>query len=368
MQGYKRIVSYIYAYENNQKKNNVGFAKVEARDNIGRLTFQINGRSSLENDELLVYFLHIGTYHEGINIGECRARNGQVVAEFRISTEDIGSSGLDLSEMQGLYFRTREIPEKVFASSWINEDLNLQEFKEFDATAAEEIVVDVPEIRDVIESVEEVKETKENILEEVEDNGKEVEPEQQLQAAVINEAPEIDAEEEEIIKTFFDALVLAEEEKVEDNTEDSVEEVEVESICDNSEKHDSYPEECEQVEKKNPWEHLCCRYPKVIAFENNMGCMCLKVDIKDMEAIFGREFRMAPNTFAIRSYLRYRYLLLIENEKDSEGKSCILGVPGIFNHNDNMMANMCGFNEFRASKHVEKINGRFGYWLKEMKL
>ncbi len=343
MQGYKRIVSYIYAYENNQKKNNVGFAKVEARDNSGRLTFQINGRSSLENDELLVYFLHIGTYHEGINIGECRARNGQVAAELRISTEDIGGSGLDLSEMQGLYFRTKGMPEKVFASSWINEDLNLQNFKEFDATAA---AVEV------------------------------IEDEVQLQAAVINEEPETDSEEEEIIKIFFDALAMEEVEKsedkiadsAEDKTEDSIEKVEAESICDNHEKHDSCREEYEQVERRCPWERLCCSYPKVIAFENNMGCMCLKVDIKDMEAIFGREFRMAPNTFAIRSYMRYRYLLLIENEKDSEGRSCILGVPGIFNHNDNMVANMCGFNEFRPSKYVEKINGRFGYWLKEMKL
>jgi len=90
--------------------------------------------------------------------------------------------------------------------------------------------------------------------------------------------------------------------------------------------------------------------------------------IKDIEAIFGREFGTAPNTFAIRSYMKYRYLLLIENEKDSEGRSCILGAPGIFNNNDNRVAGMCGFKEFRPSKNAEKMNCRFGYWLKEMKL
>lgn len=365
MQDYKRIVSYIYAYEDNQKKNNVGFAKLEARGGVGRLSCQLNGKSGLRDEELEVYFLHIGEYHEGIKIGECRraAANGQVVAELRVNTDDIGGSGLDLSGMHGLYFRTKEEPCKVFASSWVEEDLRLDMFREYaketntaEEAVEEETMTEVVEETDA-EGVTEIAEAEPVVEEAVteETDASDIEEQPALQAAVIEPESSEDSEEKDIIKTFFDALEKYEEQEKAEEVER--EEVSAEEV-----------EGCPQTEQKSPWESLCCRYPKVIAFENNMDCMCLKVDIKDIEAIFGRAFNMAPNTFAIRSYMKYRYLLLIENDKDSEGKSCILGAPGIFNNNDNRVACMCGFNEFRPSKNAEKMNCRFGYWLKEIKL
>ena len=209
---------------------------------------------------------------------------------------------------------------------------------------AVEAVTEIAEAEPVMEAVA----TEEAVASDIEEQPA-------LQAAVIEIEPQEDSEEKDIIKTFFEALEkFKEQEKVSEAEHEEVSAEEVES--------------CPQKEYKSPWDSLCSRYPKVIAFENNMDCMCLKVDIKDIEAIFGKAFNMAPNTFAIRSYMKYGYLLLIENDKDSEGKSCILGAPGIFNNNDNRVAGMCGFKEFRPSKNAEKMNCRFGYWLKVVKL
>lgn len=370
MQDYKRIVSYIYAYEDNQKKNNTGFVKLEVRGNEGRLSCQLNARSGLVNDELEVYFLHIGEYHDGIKVGECYSTlNGQVAAEFKVNTDDISGSGFDLSEIHGLYFRTKKEPYKVFASSWVEEDLRLDRFRRFVREAESVEAAAEEKIEEKIEEAMEEALEEDIVAEAVEDNKElediaaesDIEERPAIKAAVIEaEAPE-EPEEKDIIRTFFEALekydkqekaAIAETAEVTGHEEVSAEEV----------------EGCRTAIKKSPWESLCCKYPKVIAFENDMSCMCLKVDIKDIEAIFGREFGTAPNTFAIRSYMKYRYLLLIENEKDSEGRSCILGAPGIFNNNDNRVAGMCGFKEFRPSKNAEKMNCRFGYWLKEIKL
>ena len=363
MQDYKRIVSYIYAYEDNQKKNNVGFAKLEAKGGVGRLSCQLNAKSGLMNEELEVYFLHIGEYNEGIKIGECNSRaNGQVTVEFRVNTDDIGGSGLDLSGMHGLYFRTKGEPGKVFASSWVEEDLRLDMFREYGTEESAKAVNDdtlkvestVEEA--VIETVED-SETAVNVKQE-----ESIEEQPALQAAVIEPEASEDTEEKDIIKTFFEALEKYEEQ------EKLPEEVKETDVAASAEVSAEEVEECQQARHKSPWERLCSRYPKVIAFENNTDCMCLKIDIKAIEELLGREYNRASNTFAIRSYMKHGYLLLIGNEKDREGKSCILGAPGIFNINDNRMAGMCGFKEFKTSKNAEKMNCRFGYWLKEIKL
>ncbi|MBO5228218.1 MAG: hypothetical protein J6B39_04410 [Lachnospiraceae bacterium] len=356
MQDYKRIVSYIYAYEDNQKKNNVGFAKLEAKGGVGRLSCQLNAKSGLMNEELEVYFLHIGEYNEGIKIGECNSRaNGQVTVEFRVNTDDIGGSGLDLSGMHGLYFRTKTEPCKIFASSWVEEDLRLDMFREY---GTEEAIAE-EDVEDVATEIVEDNEVEDFVNVVTESN---IEEQPALQAAVIEPEPAEDSEEKDIIKTFFEALEKYEEQ------EKLPEEVKETDVAASVEVSAEEVEECQQARHKSPWERLCSRYPKVIAFENNTDCMCLKIDIKAIEELLGREYNRASNTFAIRSYMKHGYLLLIGNEKDREGKSCILGAPGIFNINDNRMAGMCGFKEFKTSKNAEKMNCRFGYWLKEIKL
>ena len=356
MQDYKRIVSYIYAYEDNQKKNNVGFAKLEAKGGVGRLSCQLNAKSGLMNEELEVYFLHIGEYNEGIKIGECNSRaNGQVTVEFRVNTDDIGGSGLDLSGMHGLYFRTKGEPGKVFASSWVEENLRLDMFREY---GTEEAIAE-EDVEDVATEIVEDNEVEDFVNAVTESN---IEEQPALQAAVIEPEASEDTEEKDIIKTFFEALEKYEEQ------EKLPEEVKETDVAASAEVSAEEVEECQQARHKSPWERLCSRYPKVIAFENNTDCMCLKIDIKAVEELLGREYNRASNTFAIRSYMKHGYLLLIGNEKDREGKSCILGAPGIFNINDNRMAGMCGFKEFKTSKNAEKMNCRFGYWLKEIKL
>lgn len=368
MQDYKRIVSYIYAYEDNQKKNNVGFAKLEAKGGAGRLSCRLNGKSSLNTEELEVYFLHIGEYHDGIKIGECSSRaNGQVTAEFKVNTDDIGGSEFDLSEMHGLYFRTKAEPCKVFASSWVEEDLRLDMFREY--VKAADIAKEAVEEETDAEGI--TAEIAEPVIEEEaapEPDILKVEEQSALQAAVIEPEPTEDSEEKDIIKTFFEALEKYEEQEKK-VTEEVKEEVnETDAAAATAEVSAEEVEDCKQARHKSPWAGLCSRYPKVIVFENNTDCMCLKVDIKAIEELLGRDYNRASNSFIIRSYMKHGYLLLIENEKDRDGESCILGVPGIFNVNDNRMAGICGFKEFKPSKNAEKMNCRFGYWVKEMKL
>ena len=129
MQDYKRIVSYIHTYENNEKKRNIGFAKLEARGRLGRLAILLNGLNMLEGRKIAVYFLNIADYQEGIQVGECRVDKGRVAAELRFDTESIADSNMNLEQMQGLYFMAEEEPYAVFASSWTDERIIPDKFR-----------------------------------------------------------------------------------------------------------------------------------------------------------------------------------------------------------------------------------------------
>ena len=43
MSSYKRFISYVYEYENNQKTVNRGFMKVESRNGICQMMFSLRG-------------------------------------------------------------------------------------------------------------------------------------------------------------------------------------------------------------------------------------------------------------------------------------------------------------------------------------
>ena len=346
MQDYRRIVSYIHTYEKNEKKKNVGFCKLEARGGIGKLSIRINGQNMLEGSVLSVYLLHITEYVNGIRLGECRVVQGRVNAEFRFGTENIMQSAYDISKMQGVYVTTDVAPYAVFASSWTDAEIVPDKFRAGDEGRTDE------------------------------------EEEVTVQAAVIanTEIPEIN--EDSLLASFMESLSESEIfneqtefEEAEENTEFDFEDIftegdEENEVSDNAISQEMLYEMELEAGDKTPWEELCCRFPKVIAFEGaeQPHRMCLKIDLKDLESIAGAKREFYENTYLVRCYYKYKYLLLIENEEDSEGKSCILGIPGTYCRNEGNLAKMFGFENFLPARSFENMNGRFGYWCKEIVL
>ena len=59
MAGYRRLISYIYAYEGEEKGKNIGFAKLEARNGQCRLSMNVKKIYAGGND-MGVYLLSSG--------------------------------------------------------------------------------------------------------------------------------------------------------------------------------------------------------------------------------------------------------------------------------------------------------------------
>lgn len=332
MQDYKRIVSYIHTYDDSGKSKNVGFAKLEARNGLAKLNLQITGQSVQEGRIFSVYLLHIEEYLRGIKIGECKVLQGRINAEIKFGTDNIAQSGMSLYKMHGIYLTTEDAPYEVLASSWTDAEIEPEKFISGEskdnielAEVAEEKVIE----SEVVEP-ENAEELAEMVLEiEEESKGSE------------ETATEEDAgARQDIVRAAVISPAAG----------------------------DIEAEEVEDFIKKTPWEELCCKYSKVIAFEgtDRPHRMCLKVDLKDLDLIAGAKREINENIYLIRSYYKYRYLLLIENETDTQGKSCFLGIPGTYCKNEAALAKMFGFEDFYPSRIRENSNGSFGYWCKEI--
>ncbi len=116
MPDYKRLVSYIYNYEDGIKRNNVGYARVEARNGQCKYTLHI-AAPSLNDKQLKVYiFKRRKDGLEGILLGTFQVKNG--VGDYKTVTDPVNimNSSYGLDDMGGiiLYLSGR----KFFATSW----------------------------------------------------------------------------------------------------------------------------------------------------------------------------------------------------------------------------------------------------------
>ena len=149
---YQRIVSYLYEYHHGIKGSNVGFAKIEKRQNQLRVYFHVK-----TNDQALEYKIYFYHFHEGTMEGIFldTIRRSDAIIEFKKNYPVIEN----FEEMDG--FLIYHSNEHFFGSQWKELPIIIRSFKPL------EIPDDKPEIVETIEKTEETKETEE--IEEIEE-------------------------------------------------------------------------------------------------------------------------------------------------------------------------------------------------------
>jgi hypothetical protein len=95
-----------------------------------------------------------------------------------------------------------------------------------------------------------------------------------------------------------------------------------------------------------------------------------RIDISDIRTLPKKNWYLCNNSFVIHGFFHYHYLIVAEFEEDGRKKT-YLGVPGIYERPERMMAMLFGFPEFRTEAAVNGVPeedegepvGAFGYWL-----
>ncbi len=151
MSEYKRWISYIYSYENGEKKNNIGYARIETRDMKLKVTVHINVLSVKEPMKVYLYVREQGDI-QGILIGEIKIDGGVGEGSFITSAQSIADSTYGINDICGLIVFYDK--NKFYGSEWDDKPIVLTQSKEFEAKKEPEPEL-VPQQASASDTVEE---------------------------------------------------------------------------------------------------------------------------------------------------------------------------------------------------------------------
>lgn len=114
MSNYRRLISYIYAYEGGVKGKNIGFAKIETRGTQLKITVSVK-KVYVGGNDIGVYLL---ARDAEIYLGNIFIRNGS--GEFRtvVSVSDVQHSGIDAEQCYGLTVHDVKNTWRSYTTIW----------------------------------------------------------------------------------------------------------------------------------------------------------------------------------------------------------------------------------------------------------
>ena len=314
----KRFIRYLYEYEGNQKKRNVGFVKVEQDGKETTISVHGKGLCGKSNENISCYlikldsemgnilFVPAGEIQIGmISCGGCFCYTEELIrAGYGKTEQSVGQMCEKKDDICGLGLGDPK--EAFYVALWNEEmygDLDIARakvFQEFDSD----------------KTAEESKSIK-----------------------------SIDEKEAEVETQFGD------DEETENLEEEQPEKKEQETVEESSEKKDLRKDD-RDIDLQN--------------FRRQI----MKIQRGEISILPRCEWKLANNNFLLHGYYNYRHLVLID-----EGNQLKLGVPGIYHEREARAAATFGFPEFIAEADVNVTlepqerneNQQFGYWCRQVR-
>lgn len=316
----KRFIRYLYEYEGNQKKRNVGFVKVEQDGKETTISVHGKGLCGKSNENISCYlikldsemgnilFVPAGEIRIGmISCGGCFCYTEELIgAGYGKTEQSVGQTCEKKDDICGLGLGDPK--EAFYVALWNEEmygDLDIARakvFQEFDSDKTAE------------------------------------------ESKSIKSIDEKEAEAE--VETQF-----GDDEETENLEEEQPEKKEQETVEESSEKKDLKKDD-RDIDLQN--------------FRRQI----MKIQRGEISILPRCEWKLANNNFLLHGYYNYRHLVLID-----EGNQLKLGVPGIYHEREARAAATFGFPEFIAEADVNVTlepqerneNQQFGYWCRQVR-
>ena len=297
----QRFVTYIYAYENNNKNQNVGFAKVDIRGDYCQVEIHLK-RTGYTNVKCPVYlFVRENEVIVGVEIGEIALVNGCGDFVRQLNCNGVGETPYCMKDMKGiLIFLDNTV---MFASQWDEKAIYRENFKPYEETKE----IPVKQAEDAAEEPEESGQMEKLQVESV-----------QAQQSREQQTEELQPEAQRSGDMWMDL-----------------------------------------------WEKLNGMYGAKNLFENMPEISGIHMELKDLRELPKKYWYLGSNSFLLHGFFNYRHLLLGKVENES-GRKWFIGVPGIYQNQEKVLAAVFGFPEFRQEKDTGVKTGQFGYWYRFM--
>ena len=338
----KRFIRYLYEYEGNQKKRNVGFVKVEQDGKETTISVHGKGLCGKSNENISCYlikldsemgnilFVPVGEIQIGmISCGGCFCYTEELIrADYGKTEQSVGQTCEKKDDICGLGLGDPK--EAFYVALWNEEmygDLDIARAKVFQEFDSDKTAEESKSIKNIDEKEAEV-ETQFGDDEETEN-----------------------LEEEQPEKKDQETVEESSEKKEQETVEEFPEKKDQETVEESSEKKDL---------KKNDRDIDLQNFRRQI----------MKIQRGEISILPRCEWKLANNNFLLHGYYNYRHLVLID-----EGNQLKLGVPGIYHEREARAAATFGFPEFIAEADVSVTlepqerneNQQFGYWCRQVR-
>ena len=335
----KRFIRYLYEYEGNQKKRNVGFVKVEQDGKETMISVHGKGLCGKSNENISCYlikldsemgnilFVPAGEIQIGmISCGGCFCYTEELIRAGYGKTEQ--SAGQTCEKKDDICGLGLGDPKEAFYVALWNEEMygdldiaRAKVFQEFDSdkTAGESKSID--------------------------------EKEAEVETRFGDDEETENLEEEQPEKKDQETVEESSEKKEQETVEELPEKKEQETVEESSEKKDLKKDD-RDIDLQN--------------FRRQI----MKIQRGEISILPRCEWKLANNNFLLHGYYNYRHLVLID-----EGNQLKLGVPGIYHEREARAAATFGFPEFIAEADVNVTlepqerneNQQFGYWCRQVR-
>jgi hypothetical protein len=393
---YKRMVSYMYIYENGVKKKNAGYARIEERDGECKITLHMQ-LPGLSDSIFPTYLIQRKSDNlELVYLGDSILKNQVMDSKHHTGTLNVMGSGYDMSDMGGILLFLDE--NTFFATEWDDKPVILHEILEAlkpagrRAAAVPAMAADadnsatfplykLPRGWKIIERRESeragtasdpwdlVRRYIETQMDKDGQTGEATgEQAEEPDEVLSGERPDAGqgvsvSQPEEDLKGKPDAgqgVSVSQPEEDLKGKPDAGQGVSV-----------SQPEEdLKGKPDAGPGEALISffdKYPRIYPFEDNEIALCVKIEPKDIGGLPADAWVLSNNSFLLHGFYCYHHLIFAKL-KEGFGTGYILGVPGIYHNRERIMARMFGFSNFKSIKRSALKQGDFGYWYMPIKV
>lgn len=367
MADYKRMVSYMYIYENGVKKKNVGYARVEERNGECKITLHMQLPGLLDSIFPTYLIQRKSGSMDLIYLGDSILKNQIMDSKLLANTSNVMDSGYGMSDMGGILLFLNE--NTYFATEWDDKQVILKEILEAlkPANKREAAIpaMAVPESEAGLFGEQGGKEPVNTISREADaiDTNTllyRLPRGWKTMERLYSERAGKASDPWDLVKRYLESQIDAGEQ-----AEESEEQPEEMPGAFLEEQPVTKPEEALQEQPVTKPEEAFAsyfdKYPRIYPFEDNEIVMCVKIEPKDIGGLPVDAWVLSNNSFLLHGFYCYHHLIFAKL-KDRFGTRYILGVPGIYHNRERFMARMFGFDNFKSIRRREIRQGDFGYW------
>ncbi len=338
MAGMKRFVTYIYAYEEEKKGSNVGFARIEIRGQDARIEIHLRGVYAASAACRVYLFQREAaggkeaTGVTGVLVGEMKLTNGSGDGAVVLKGGRVGASPYGITEMEGLFFVIGE--ERILMSRWREGapfKVGLSGFREWQPDEPKEKAAEKGSAAETAAQ----KEVREAAAAQAEQNSQTAA--QEMAQRKQGGAAPVQSEQ----NSRMAAKGMAQDVPSGSGMETAAAGEEMEAIhATELPMRNLFPE----YDWNAVWEELCREHKPAALFEE-WDTQCIQLELKDLRSLPKKYWYLGNNSFLLHGFFNYRYLVLGRTAEER----WFLGVPGVYQRQERVMAAIFGFPEFFAA-------------------